>query len=175
LEKARFFYNCGTDSVTGRTVLVFIGSNYVQPSVSADKVMTYIAKMIDTVSFSQYTIVYIHCAATNNAESMSWIHSIAATFPRRCLTNLRVAVLYPTFWLKTHLRINRLGDLRPIQDISFYDNLAALFHVMGRDSLRLPDEIVRADGSVKPPPQAGASSSQAVGSLTDHTDDDDAL
>jgi len=172
LEQAGFFINCGMDTLSQRNVLMFIGSNYIKPEVTRDKVMPFIAKILDPVSFTPFTIVYVHCSQTNNAESMSWIHSIASTFPRRCLVNMRLAVLYPTFWLKTHLRINRLAGLRPVSDISYYDNLAALFHVVGRDALRLPEDIIRADPSV----QSSSSSSSSSGSAGPvHSEEDDRL
>jgi len=160
MEQANFFYKTCVDSLSKREVLVFIGKNFMQPTVDRGKLMPFMATILDSVSFSQFTIVYVHCPETNNSESMAWIHSIAATFPRRCLCNMRLAVLYPTFWLKTHLRLNRLGGLRPVQDISYYDNLAALFRVVGKDAVRLPDEILRADTSV----QFSASSSAASSS-----------
>jgi len=166
LEKARFFYDCATDSLSKRRVLVFIGQNMVQPSVPRDMIMPYMAKILDSISFNPFTIVYVHCTATNNAESMFWIHSIASTFPRRCLCNMRLAVLYPTFWVKTHLRINRLGGLRPVEDISYYDNLGALFRVIGRDAVRLPEEITRADLSVS---SVSSSPSKSTGSSSQST------
>jgi len=162
LEQAGFFTNCGMDSLSKRNVLMFIGNNYVQPSVTRDKVLPFIAKVLDAVSFSPFTIVYVHCPKMNNADSMSWIHSIASSFPRRCLVNMRLAVLYPTFWLKTHLRLNRLGDLRPVDDISYYDNLAALFRVIGRDVVRLPEDIIRADLSVRVSSTNPATSTSSV-------------
>jgi len=172
LEQAGFFINCGLDNMSQRNVLMFIGPNYAKISSAHDKVMPYIAKILDSVSFTPFTIVYVHCSLTNNADSMSWIHSIAATFPRRCLVNMRLAVLYPTFWLKTHLRINRLGDLRPVSDISFYDNLAALFRVVGRDAVRLPEDIIRADLSVQSTSHATGSSPAAASHPSPESADD---
>jgi len=172
LEQAGFFINCGLDNLSQRNLLMFIGANYAKVSSARDKVMPFLAKTLDSVSFSPFTIVYVHCSQTNNADSMSWIHSIAATFPRRCLVNMRLAVLYPTFWLKTHLRINRLGGLRPISDISYYDNLAALFRVVGRDAVRLPEDIIRADPSVQTTSSAAASSTAASKPSAESAEDD---
>jgi len=175
LEQAGFFISCGIDTMSQRNVLMFIGQNYVKPEVTRDKVMPYIAKVLDPVSFTPFTIVYVHCTQTNNADSMSWIHSIASTFPRRCLVNMRLAVLYPTFWLKTHLRLNRFGDLRPVDDISYYDNLAALFRVIGRDAIRLPEDIIRADLSVQSTSSASSGSSGKGPSAAAASEEDDRL
>jgi len=172
LEKARFFYDCGMDTLSNRNILVFIGKNLVQPSVPREHVMPYMAHVMDSVSFNAFTIVYLHCPATNNSDSMFWIHSIAATFPRRCLCNMRLAVVYPTFWLKTHLRINRLVDLRPVEDISYYDNLGALFRVIGRDSVRLPEDVARSDISANLSSHTSDSSKRTQATAAAASEDD---
>ena len=86
---------------------------------------------------------------------------------------MRLAVVYPTFWLKTHLRINRLVDLRPVEDISYYDNLGALFRVIGRDSVRLPEDVARADISANLSSHTSDSSKRSQAAAAAASEDDD--
>jgi len=148
LEAAKFLYVCGCDQ-EGRKLVVFNGGALAQMNGPRALVLPYIAKQLDTVSHSQFTIVYFHSPLANNAESISWIHDMAAMFPRRYFVNMRMAVVYATFWLKMHLRINRLADLWDIQDVSFYDDIRELFtSIPGVDTITIPSSILRADQSI---------------------------
>ena len=149
LEHAGFFVACGADALSRRSVVLFVGQNYATPAVAPDRVLPFLARTLDAVSLAPYTLVYLHSPLTNSSAGVGWLHSIATAFPRRCITNMHLAVVYPTFWLKTHLRLARFGALRGIADVSYFDNLAALYRVVGRDVLRVPDDILSADISVQ--------------------------
>ena len=164
LEHAGFFVACGADALSRRSVVLFVGQNYAAPAVAPDRVLPFLARTLDTVSLAPYTLVYLHSPLTNSSAGVGWLHSIATAFPRRCITNMHLAVVYPTFWLRTHLRLARFGALRGIADVAYYDNLAALYRVVGRDVLRIPDDILSADISVQGAAAASASASASSSS-----------
>jgi len=148
LEKAKFVYVSGMD-MNKRKLVVFNSQAYSQPSVVKSQVLPYMAKLLDSVSHSPYTIIYFHSPLANSADSMTWLHDLAATFPKRYLTNLNIAVVYGTFWLRMHLRINRLADLWDVQDISYYDDLRELFtSVPGTETIKIPQEYIDSDKSI---------------------------
>jgi len=157
---------CGNDQ-ENRKLVVFNSQAYAQVTSAKSLILPYIAKLLDSVSQGQFTIIYFHSPLANNAESISWLHDLAATFPRRYLVNMRIAVVYATFWLKMHLRINRLADLWDIQDISYYDDLRELFTtVPGTDSITIPPEYIASDTSIVVRKSAAES---AVPSFTSNT------
>ena len=148
LERARFAYVCGRDAA-GRALVVFNAQAYAAPAVAKARVLPFLARLLDGVARTPFTLVYLHSPLANSADALAWLHDIAAVFPRRCLLHMHLAVVYSTFWLRWHLRINRLADLWDIPDISYYDNLAALFaHVPGADTISVPPEIARSDPSI---------------------------
>ena len=148
LERARFAYVCGRDAA-GRALVVFNAQAYAAPAVAKARVLPFLARLLDGVARAPFTLVYLHSPLANSADALAWLHDIAAVFPRRCLLHMHLAVVYSTFWLRWHLRINRLADLWDIPDISYYDNLAALFaHVPGADTISVPPEIARSDPSI---------------------------
>jgi len=164
LDKSRFVYVSGMDE-NQRKLIVFNSQAYAQPSVLKSQVLPYMAKMLDSISHSQFTIVYLHSPLANSAESIQWLHDLVATFPKRYLTNMHFAVVYGTFWLKMHLRINRLADLWDIQDISYYDNLRELFTtVPGTDAIKIPPEFLSSDKSIASE-QSSKTESSAISSI----------
>lgn len=164
LERAGFFAARGPDALARRSVALFVGRAYADPALPPDRVLPFLARALDTLSLAPFTLVYLHSPLTNSAAGVGWLHSIASAFPRRCITNMHLAVVYPTFWLRTHLRLARFGALRGIADISYYDNLAALFRVVSRDVLRVPDDILNADISVQSESASSSSSAAAPAS-----------
>ena len=150
LARARFAYVGGRDA-RGGAIVVFHAQAAAAPAVARAQVLPFLARLLDPVARAPYTLVYLHSPLANSADALAWLHDVAAVFPRRCLLHMRLAVVYSTFWLRMHLRINRLADLWDIQDISYYDNLAALFAaVPGADSIAVPPEIARSDPSIVP-------------------------
>lgn len=162
LERAGFLVACCTDALSRRSTVLFVGRNYATAAVAPDRVLPFLARTLDTVSLAPYTLVYLHSPLTNSSAGVGWLHSIATAFPRRCTTNMHLAVVYPTFWLRTHLRLARFGALRGIADVAYYDNLAALFRAVGRDVLRIPDDILSADISVQGAASSGGSAAASA-------------
>ena len=180
LDRARFAYVCGRDGsaagagTAGRAFVVFNAQAYAAPGVAKARVLPYLARLLDAVSRAPFTLVYLHSPLANSADALAWLHDIAAVFPRRYLLHMRLAVVYSTFWLRMHLRINRLADLWDIPDISYYDNLAALFAaVPGADTISVPPEIARSDPSIVPndsPSVSGGASGADVSVYQQSTD-----
>ena len=173
LDETGFLSVCGEDPATHQQIALFVGQYYAAPAVTRDQVAPYMSRVLDTAACAPYTLVYLHSPLTNSAASMAWLHDLAASFPRRFVANMRLAVVYPTFWLKTHIRFARLGALKPIADVAYYNNLAALFAVIGRGRMRIPEELLNADASVRPTTVDKPAAADAKPSATSIKPDDD--
>lgn len=148
VEKLNILYQSGVDAA-GRPILVFCAMRLPEENqVLLDKIFLYYIKTMDVIANNDYVLIYAHSnMGSKSKPDFSWLKKVYNIFDDKYGEHMQqLYVLHPTFWLKfVETFFSTFASSKIFSKLRYIDRVVDLYDILGRDQIKLPQEIMQYD------------------------------
>jgi len=135
-----FIYQGGSDNA-GRPLIIVVGSALPAKSLSPERLLFYVIRVMDQPVESDYALIYIHTGASSeNRPSFAFLRRAYRTLNRKYKKNLKALyIVHPSFWIKATFKFFRPFISNKFwQKLLYIEDINDIYKYIGRNSITLP-------------------------------------